>query len=264
MTYTQPAAHISKPRIEKVERPIDYLPSDIFDKSLAVDYAKNNFYSFLISLFGHQVSLNILEDYFIGTSKHWEGSTVFWQADISGKFRQAKVMLYDKESGRRVKGDQDYVYFAGKKILNNYDANLVQCFYGEYLLSVYPDKKVAIVESEKTAIIAGVYFPDLIWLATGGSHGCKWTQREVCSVLKDREIMLFPDLGFYDKWVAKAEEVQRVVNSEIFISDLLEREATEEQKLAGWDLADYLLLNRDPLGWAMTTEGYPLFWDIAA
>ena len=35
--------------------------------------------------------------------------------------------------------------------------NLPQCFFGEYLLKIYPENSVAIVESEKSAIIARFY-----------------------------------------------------------------------------------------------------------
>ena len=251
------------PKRKKAEpvKPVDYLPIEPFEKSLA-SYDRNHFHTFLRSLFGHLITQELIDTYLVGTSKHWPGANVFWQVDVNYKIRQAKIMLYDPTTGRRVKTEGDKVYFAGKAIIKNYEANLQQCFFGELLLSKFPDKTIGIVESEKTAMIASVYFPDLIWLATGGSHGCKWTEKNVCQVLHGRHIILFPDLGFYEKWNIKAQAVMKQVNCKIVISDLLEREATEEQKIAGWDLADYLLLNRDPLGWAMTTEGYPLFWDI--
>jgi len=45
--------------------------------------------------------------------------------------------------------------------------NLLQCFFGEHLLKIYPYKYVAIAESEKSAIIANMIMPELIWLAAG-------------------------------------------------------------------------------------------------
>lgn len=257
----QTVPYKSTSRVIEIIKSVDYLPIEPFEKSLNF-YARNHFYSFLTSLFGNVVAQELIDTYLVGTSKHWPGANVFWQVDINYKIRQAKIMLYDPTTGRRVKTEGDKVYFAGKAIIKNYEANLQQCFFGELLLSKFPEKTIGIVESEKTAMIASVYFPDLIWLATGGSHGCKWTEKNVCQVLQGRHIILFPDLGFYEKWNIKAEAVMKHVNCKIAVSDLLEREATEDQKIAGWDLADYLLLNRDHLGWAMTTEGYPLFWDI--
>ena len=249
--------------VQDVEvRPIQRLPYDILEKSM-VKYESNNFFMFLRTLFGVEVANSLVETYYLGTSKKWPGANIFWQVDINGDLRQAKIMLYNSSTGRRVKDtDKDYVYYAGKSILNDYEANLQQCFFGEVLLRMFPDKKVAIVESEKTAMVANIYFPDIIWLATGGSHGCKWTTHDVSKVLNNRVIMLFPDLGFYDKWKIKADLVQSIVNCRIVVSELLERNATEEQKKAGWDLADYLLLNRDTTGWALAAEGYPLIWDL--
>ncbi len=101
-----------------------------------------------------------------------------------------------------------------------------------------------------------------MWLATGGSNGCRWTTYEVCKVLEGRQIILFPDLGFYEKWKQKALVVMKSTNCKIIVSDVLENNATLEQKKLGWDLADFLLLNRDPLGFALTTDGYPIFWDV--
>jgi hypothetical protein len=45
---------------------------------------------------------------------------------------------------------------------------LSQCLFGEHLLKD-TETPVAIVESEKTAIIASCYYPEFIWLACGGS-----------------------------------------------------------------------------------------------
>jgi len=71
------------------------------------------------------------------------------------------------------------------------DFNLQQCFFGEHLLALYPDKTVAIVESEKSALIASAVFPDLIWLPAGNLNGLSI---EKCHVLKRRDVMLYPDL----------------------------------------------------------------------
>ena len=62
------------------------------------------------------------------------------------------------------------VGYIQKLNLPNY--NLKQCLFGEHLLSEIPTKPVAIVESEKSALVATHYMPEFIWLATGGIHGC--------------------------------------------------------------------------------------------
>ncbi len=69
-----------------------------------------------------------------------------------------------------------------------------QCLFGEHLLadSSSSAKTVAIVESEKTALVATLFIPDFIWLATGGMHEC--FNSEAMQVLQGREVILFPDI----------------------------------------------------------------------
>jgi len=92
------------------------------------------------------------------------------------------------------------------------------------------------VESEKTAIICSVFYPNYIWLATGGINNLK---KENFNSLKNRTIVLFPDLGAFEKWTDKAKEISKICN--IKVSDILERNTTGTEKQNGFDLADYLL-----------------------
>ena len=72
-------------------------------------------------------------------------------------------MQYNPTTGKRIKhqsGAIDWVYNKLKKsgmLPENF--NLQQCFFGEHLLTLYPDKTVAIVESEKSALIAVEFSP---------------------------------------------------------------------------------------------------------
>jgi hypothetical protein len=170
----------------------------------------------------------------IGTSKYEPGAVVFWQVDITGRVRTGKIMLYDAVSGKRVKDRDKHITWA-HTALRLPDFNLKQCFFGEHLLKDQ-QKPVAIVESEKTAVVASIYLPDYIWLACGGINNLN---AERCRVLKDRKVMLFPDLGGYDKWSDKAKKLLHI--SHFNVSNLLERKATNEEKQQGLDLADYLL-----------------------
>jgi hypothetical protein len=241
-------------------RAIDRLPSELVNESMA-GYDRNNFVIFLKSLYGESVTQDLIAQYYIGTSKHWPGATVFWQIDNRGRARQVKIMLYNPDTGRRVKDEGSRVFFAGKSLVKNYNANLVQCLFGEHLLAKRPGDQVAIVESEKTAIIASVYFPQLIWLATGGKHGARWTDPTVCSSLRNRDIILFPDLGAYDAWKEKGDNLRRVINCRLSVSNLLEKSASDRQRAEGWDMADYLVRKDEAANWAITDEGYPMMWD---
>jgi hypothetical protein len=113
---------------------------------------------------------------------------------------------------------------------------LSQCFFGEHLLSQDKTKTVAIVESEKSAIIASMYLPGYIWLACGGSVGLS---DDKCKCLKGRSVVLFPDVGVFGKWSEKAERLRDFFT--VTVSDLLEKDATDNERADGLDLADYLL-----------------------
>ena len=202
------------------------------------EYETNNFVTILIKHFGIQVSNLLIAKYFIGTSRHWPGANVFWQVDQHGKIRTGKIMLYNQETDKRIKEPISFVTWA-HTILKLPDFNLMQCLFGSHLL-IDSDKWIAIAESEKTAIVASVYFPDLIWLATGGKNGCKWTSSETLSALKGRKVILWPDANAFDLWSESASELQKW-GIDVVVSDLLERKASTQERKDGVDIADYLL-----------------------
>lgn len=213
-------------------KPITYISIELFKASLT-EYKSNNLITYLINLFGIEITNELINKYSIGTSKHWDGSTVFWQIDMNDKVRTGKIMLYDPTTGKRKKEPYNHINWV-HTVMNVPDFNLKQCLFGEHLLK---DKKpVAIVESEKTAIIASVYLPQFNWLATGGSNNLN---RENCSVLKDFRVILYPDVNCYDNWEMKVQSLSSITN--FAVSNLLEINSTEKEKQQGWDIADYLI-----------------------
>lgn len=252
MTYTPPTP--------PAPPPIDYIPRELAIKSLTA-FSKNNFLRYLSKLFNEDKARELAERYKLGTSKHWRNAgglaVVFWQIDRAGNIRQAKVMPYDPESGKRIKepdglevfrkgkyqaqpeDQKPGAYFAGKRLLKNYDANLVQCFFGEHLLTARPSAPVAIVESEKTAVIMAGYNPKPIWIATGGANGAGWTEPEVFKVLEGRRVVLYPDLGMTHEWEEKAKILNTVCRASV--STLLEDNAPQEDRREGYDIADYFI-----------------------
>lgn len=194
----------------------------------------NHFLDFLAERFGKEKVKEATEKYRIGTSKKWFGATVFWQIDFEGRVRTGKIMLYDANTGKRVKNNGAKVSWVHSE-LRFKDFELKQCFFGEHLLNE-ESKIVAIVESEKTAIIASIFWPEYIWIATGGIQNFKLDN---CKYLSGRNVIVFPDLGGYENWVKKVESFSMIANFKV--NNFLELHATAEEKLQGLDLADYLL-----------------------
>lgn len=233
----QPKAYKPRP-VTPQPKPVSFIPVEVFKASLKA-HETNHFVQYLINLFGVEVASQLVSRYFIATSKHWNGATVFWQIDTQGKVRTGKIMLYNPTTGKRQKK-----FTFAHKLIKQPEFGLKQCFFGEHLL-IDKTKPVAIVESEKTAVIASIYLPHFIWLASSGLHGLNIDK---CSILKGRTVTLFPDLSkpkiegkptAFEIWSAKAKELSQLA---IFtVSDLLERKATEAERKQGFDLADYLI-----------------------
>ncbi len=238
---------------------IEYLPAEVVEKSVSL-FQGCDLYPFLQKLFCTDIADYLCTTYKIGKSKN--GNTVFWQADMYGNVRQAKLIRYDTDTGKRSKDHSPH--FLGKKIIGNSNAVFQQCFFGEHLLAL-PENKgryVAIVESEKTAVIASVFFPQYVWLATGGKHGAKWTSPDVSKVLEKRTVILFPDLGAFDSWTEKANSIKSIVKSRVIVSETLEKLSNDFEKKEGLDLADFLLKDSGSTGLALTSSGYPVMWDF--
>ena len=60
------------------------------------------------------------------------------------------------------------------------------------------------------------------------------------SVLRNRRVLLFPDLGATDDWNCKMEMI-RYLGIDVSLFDFMERNATKEERDAGYDIADFLL-----------------------
>lgn len=234
-----------RPQIKPKEPPKalanDFIPCDLIKANLAY-YNQNNLYLFLASILGEEMAGNLCQKYGIGSSLYFgEGTTLFAQRDINGNYRQVKVILYDLASGKRRKDITPLIIGRSPKLMGK-GANLVQCFFGEHLLRDchYP---VAIVESEKTAAICSCYYPQFVWIATGGKSGCNMTRPDVNKVLKGRHIHLFPDVDGINDWNKASDELIRQGFS-VFVNDIMANNAPKGSKE---DIADLILRANKPL-----------------
>jgi len=216
---------------------VGFIPFSFVENSASY---KSNFVRFLCEFLTVEQMTLIGENYALGATKNKE--VIFWQIDIHGKVRTGKMMQYNSETGRRIKHESGAIDWVHNKLKQKKqlldDFNLQQCFFGEHLLKIYPEKPVAIVESEKSAIIASMIMPELLWLAAGNLNGLSI---EKAKVLKGRDVTLFPDLGGFEKWSEKARIIEKECDCKINISTLLEDIATPEAKANGFDIADFII-----------------------
>lgn len=214
----------------------------IMEKSLG-HYDHNPLFRWFAKIVGSDKAERLFRLYHVGTARKWGGAAIFWQLDVNGNVRTGKVMGYEDSTGKRIKEPVNLVSWAHTELgLSGF--NLRQCLFGEHLLMCNPNQKVAIVESEKTALIAKSFIPDFVWLATGGKNGC--FNRQAMSVLKGRDVILIPDLQCEEDWQQRADRVLSGIAQSYSISDVISARATEEQRQQGLDIADFLLMEPTP------------------
>ena len=208
-----------------------YIDKEILQKTLT-KYEINPFITYLYSHYDDDEVNATIDKYQVGTSNRFNYSTVFWQMDNTGNIRSGKIMAYDITTGKRVKKEDGSPLISwAHTALNIPDFNLNQCLFGLHLLSE-SIKQVAIVESEKTAVIMSIEFPQYTWMATASLNGFKY---DLLEPLKNKEIIAFPDKGGYEKWRSTADNLNRV-GFDIRVSKLLENKGYK----TGWDLVDVI------------------------
>lgn len=130
-------------------------------------------------------------------------AVVFWLIDEQMRVHDAKLMAY-RTDGHRVPEWCDWMRSICRRTHRGPQlAHTDKVLFGLHLLTRFPDKPVAIVESEKTALICACRYPDVVWLATGG---CANLQTGKLQALTSRRLLVFPDSGKYSDWLQRMDE----------------------------------------------------------
>lgn len=243
------------------------------------------------------VSNNILTDgqmrraalrYHLGMTR--DGGVIFWQIDRNERLHDGKIIFYRPDCHRDHDRHPSWVVsrLKQKRLLPD-DYQPSRCLFGSHLLASYPSHLpsegvkdegiqvegvqsevppdgngviVAIVESEKTAIICSELFPKfrlptagselpVVWLATGGLSSLTVSAiAQIATVSASGSpsfrLILFPDTDptgeTYRKWRETAVAAQQELHISVMVSDFLERNATADQKARKIDIADYIMI----------------------
>lgn len=160
----------------------------------------------------------IFELYRIGGSKYGKDyfnsfcGTAFPYINREGVCYSFKLVVYNPDTGKSKSNE-------GKRYGIMTKGGCAPCFFGEHLLQLRPDAPVEIVESEKTALMAAIYYPDKIWLACGG---LEQLNENKIKTLKGRKIILCPDRDGYAKWREFAKKLFSL-GYEVAITEVLHK-----------------------------------------
>lgn len=256
--------------IEKVQPEPKTVTRDVFTASIARElYKENKFALWLASLYeqsgkadnraeARKLAGAALQNWNVGTSVR-PGKitrTVFWELDKSGRIRRPVAIPYGPD-GKRLKRengtlpDEPESEPLGFTIAQGYSP----CLYGEWQLLQRPTDLVVLVESQKTAILASLAFPEFVWLAVGGKN----ISAQKAAALAGRDVLVLFDEGETE---AAQSAISKLVNElaaqgmqpctaqAICHSDLL---GTTVQK--GFDLAEYIAANPSLLQWPADYPG---------
>lgn len=169
---------------------------------------------------------DVMLQYRLGIFDGCSERVIFWQLDQTLRACGGKVMTYEPTGHRKKTGNTiSWVHHD----LNVVGFHLKQCLFGLHLLSYYPDRPIAIVESEKTALVASCVRPGITWMATGGAQGLS---RERLLPLSGRKIALYPDTGSEEMWKSAAAKTGLPIT---FV-----HKTTPGGMPIGSDLADYV------------------------
>jgi hypothetical protein len=238
------------------------IPVDILQRTLK-DYENNTFIQNLLTNVPYPFEKSDIEKvvslYFLGTINK---GVSFPFIDKSGNVKAIQCKYFDNNNHTTATGFVHSIlkkHYEGKNKplpawLNKYISQdkKISCLFGEHLLKKYPQNPIALVEAPKTAIYGTLYYgmPDnpenFLWLAVYNLSSL--TFDKITSLL-GRTVYLFPDVSknghAFKTWKKKTENFSdKMPDTEFYVSNLLKKNATKEDRAKGLDLADYLI-NKD-------------------
>lgn len=238
-----------------IQQPVYFMPESVLTATLK-GYENNVFIQNLLKLAPVKDIERVISNYRLGTITQGErsGAVTFPFIDNAGNVRTIQAKQFNEQNHTQ---STDFVHSiverhyqkTGEPLpgwLQDYRKNekFVSCLFGEHLLNRYPVNPIALVEAPKTAVIGALYYglpdsPDrLLWLAVYNKSSLNLDK---CKALKGRKVILFPDLNAFTDWSEKAKEISaKLPGSRFVVSDLLEKNASESERINGLDLADYL------------------------
>lgn len=205
----------------------DFIPKEMIEASFN-KFRENTFFMWLVKLFGQDAALDLQSKYNIGTAKN--NGTIFFQQDSEGKFRTGKVMYYQSNGKRNKNRNSWYVHNEVKE-----DFELIQVFFGEHLIKENPDKPVALVESEKTAILMSVFEPEYTWLASGGAN----MLNSYRLLRLPRLDLVSPDEGEFENW---SDRTKSFFNRQM--DGRVEKAFRDGKVSKGADILDLILIEK--------------------
>lgn len=162
---------------------VQYVPEDEHQAYETYELERCPLFDWMCRLFGEQRVRDVWKRYKVTTDNR--GLCVYWYVDTDGR------ICYDKRVKYGFDGKRDHT-FGGTRTYTTAKGYTARPLFGAHLM--HEAGTFCVVESEKTALLCSLYYPNRIFVATGGKNNL----RDV-----DDRAVLFPDIDAIEEWRAK-------------------------------------------------------------
>lgn len=215
----------------------------------------SNFLVYLRSEFSADEVLKAVYDYMISATD--DKKTIFWRIDRFGRILMGKSMSYKSIFSEEKTDECEFIYNTpSMDWLNDYglkqedldkdynkDLEMGQCLFGEHLIRQYPNKPIAIMESEFDAIILSLSVPNFNFMAIGEFEN--FNSKNI-NPFKDNLIVALPNSGNMKLWMDRANNINRDIGSNIEVLGRFEELAKRMRLKPNTSYSDLFQLIGDP------------------
>ena len=163
---------------------------------------RNTFVDFLHTLFDSPKVAAAVERYFIGGDSQYR--TIFPNLDQEGRCVGGAVIPYLPNGHRDKTKGLSNIHAELRRKDKTLPQQADQVLFGSHLLRLYPTASVGVVESQKSAVILSITYPEVVWLATAGMTN--FNERLLSSIY-DRNVIAYPDFNGVQEWTRRAKEL---------------------------------------------------------
>jgi len=165
---------------ESAVKEVKYVDPAALRGAKEYDLALSPLFRWMCGLFSEEKVREVWNRYNVTANSR--GGTVFWYVDGKGRICHDKVAWYG-EDGHRIKTmSMGREYRVG-------DGYSARAFFGEHLMP--PSGEICCLESEKSALLASLAYPDKCWVACGGKSNLRGISAR---------FRLYPDLDAVEDW----------------------------------------------------------------
>lgn len=194
-----PFVQISRPTAV-YEPSYNFIEPDIIKR---LQGQRNTFVDFLHTLFDDSPKVDAgIERYCIGGDSH--GRTIFPNIDQEGRCVGGAVIPYLANGHRDKSKGASNIHAELRRKDKTLPTQGDQVLFGSHLLRLYPSATVGMVESQKSAVILSITYPNMVWLATAGMTNFN---ERLLAPIYDRNVVCYPDVNGVQEWTQRAKDL---------------------------------------------------------